>query len=90
MTTTSAVADPTGEAATGGRSHEPAGAVQRLKCGCLGSQTDSSRWPTLAGRLVHVRSHASPTPPPDAEGYIAPPAAPRRTLCGPARTLGDS
>jgi hypothetical protein len=90
MTTTTSVADPTGEAAIVGRPNEPATPVQCRTCGALGSTADSSRWPILAGRLVHIRQHASSEPAADAEGYVAPPRTPRRTLCGPARQIGES
>ena len=90
--TTAYVSDPTGNTAVslidGARPSDPDKAVQCTVCRCLGSTGDPSRWPVIAGRLVHVRHHAQPTPAPDGEGYIAPPRPPRRTLCGPARRLG--
>ena len=38
--------------ATGSRPDDPAGALQCVRCGALGTQTDSSRWPTIAGQVA--------------------------------------
>ena len=74
--------------ATGSRPDDPAGALQCVRCGALGTQTDSSRWPTIAGQVCHVRHMAQPSPQPDEYGNAGPTPPPRRTLCGGARRIG--